>query len=95
MRKALFVILALIMVLGLSTQAFARDIEEVGETIWETARGKGSAPSLISEYVAKTWEDVEVPIVGKTDVRVKFEYVHSIRSLVDNNSVQTSVGLEF
>lgn len=89
MKKLIVITLVAMFMLG--GVAYAREIEEVGETIWDTLRGKNaSAPMLISEYVAKTWEREEGP-----DVRVKLEYTHSIRSLVNNNSVQASFGLEF
>ena len=73
----------------------ARELEEAGETLIDTLTGDNpSAPLLISEYVAKTWEAVNIPIIGKQDVRGKLEYIHDSHNLTDRNSLMVSVGLE-
>jgi len=94
--KILSLVLVVMFVFGLVGMVEARDIEEVAETVYDTVRGENSScPSLVSEYVAKTWEDRLFFMKNDlVDTRLKLEYTHSIRSLTDDNSVKLSVGLE-
>ena len=89
--KMIKVLLVIMFVVSIAGVVQARELEEIGETAWDTITGENlSAPMLISEYVAKTWEREDGP-----DLRAKLEYTHSIRNLTENNSVQASFGLEF
>ncbi len=95
MGKVILVLSVLALCFFLTAPLEARDLEEVGETLIDTLVGQNpSAPLLISEYVAKTWKDVNVPLIGEQDVRGKVEYIHDSHSLTDRNSLMISVGLE-
>lgn len=95
-RFALLIMVIVAFMLFVIGPTMARDLEETGDTIIDTLSGENaSCPTLFSSYIAKTFEDVAIPVIGKTNVRGKLEYISSIRNLNTDNSVQVSVGLEF
>ena len=95
--KKLIVLALLIGIVLISGVAFARDMEEVGETVWDTARGANeNCPLILEPYIAKTWKDAaNLPLVGKADVRVKLGYEFDSHKLAGGNQLNLSAGLEF
>ena len=92
MFKGIVLICAIVLSISiLCVPVQARELEEVGETVFDTLIGDNdSAPMLASFYVAKTWEMEDGP-----DIRAKIKYTSSIRDLTGRNSVEASFGLEY
>jgi len=77
----------------LSGISYARDLEETGETVYDTLRGaNGSAPMLYEIGVAKIWEE---PFGKKFNLRTELDYQCSIDNLTDNNQVKLRTIFEF
>lgn len=93
-KTLMFLLIGIVLISGV---AFARDIEEVGETIIDTLTGdNGSCAMLFQPYVAKTFKDlVSLPLVGKSDLRAELSYQCAIDNLTEDNRVNLKVGLEF
>jgi hypothetical protein len=82
-------IVAILMVLFLAPVVYAGSIGNF------VKNEDPSNPLALNLYVAKTWEDKDVPLIGETDVRVKFERTSPIDTVrIDEADYTISVGIE-
>lgn len=97
MFKGIVVICIIVFCISLCMPVFARNAEEVGETIVDTLSGdNGSCEMLFEPYVAKTFKDLaNLPFLGKADLRAELSYQCAIDNLTEDNRVNLKVGLEY
>lgn len=95
MFKILFVVMlasAFVLLPALVSADTSRDVR----TVEDILKGEcEECPLLGSLYIAKTFKDVNIPIIGKTNWRTKLSVTSDINSIHSNNSMKIETGLEF